>query len=132
MAITTADIKLLASARMTDAADGGGRMTGTVVQDGVENNVFPDLTTLDRARGAMQIRKVFAAVLNNGTDAFMGAHLVLEDAPDDAAVSALLLPATDLAEELSGLVTRLKRHLAGREQFSAPQQAVALGCSFGV
>lgn len=107
MAITTADIKFLASARMTNAADGGGQMTSTVVVDGVDNNVFTDLTTVARAQGAMQARKVFGAVLSTGSDAFLDAHLVLDDTSDDVDVNEVLLPAASITEELAGLVSRM-------------------------
>lgn len=88
MAITAADIKLLASARMVDTADGGGQMTGMPLQDGAENNVFPDISSTDRAFGRLALRKVYPAVLNNGTDTLLGAHVILDDMPDDANVEA--------------------------------------------
>lgn len=107
MPITAADIKLLASARMTDADDAGGQMTGVALQDGAENNVFPDLSTLNRALGALQLRKVYAAVLSLGTDTLLGAHVILDDLPDDAAVSAVLMPSTGQADTLAALAVRL-------------------------
>lgn len=107
MTITTADLKLLASARMTDNADSGGPMTGNVVQDRVENNVFPDHSTVDRARGAIEPRKVFAAVLSAGTDALLGAHMVMDETPADAAVSGLIVPATGAAQTLADLVVAM-------------------------
>lgn len=90
MAILEADIKLLASERMTDDSDGGGFMTGTVVADGVENNLFPDISDADRTFGRVQLRKVYAAVTNNGADTFLGAHVVLDETPEDPAASALM------------------------------------------
>lgn len=107
MTITTADLKLLASARMTDNADSGGPMTGNVVQDGVENNVFPDHSTVDRARGAIEPRKLFAAVLSAGTDALLGAHVVMDETPADAAVSGLVVPSTGAAQTLADLVATM-------------------------
>lgn len=107
MTITTADLKLLASARMTDNADSGGPMTGNVVQDGVENNVFPDHSTVDRARGAIEPRKLFAAVLSAGTDALLGAHVVMDETPADTAVSGLIVPATGAAQTLADLVVAM-------------------------
>lgn len=92
MTITVADIKIMASARMVDATDGGGQMSATALQDGVENNVFPDISMLNRAQGALQLRKVFPAVLNAGTDTLLGTHVVLDDVPDDADVFGLILP----------------------------------------
>ena len=92
MTITVADIKIMASARMVDATDGGGQMSATALQDGVENNVFPDISALNRAQGALQLRKVFPAVLNAGTDTLLGTHVILDDVPDDADVFGLIMP----------------------------------------
>jgi len=93
MPITLDDIKLLASQRLDDTADGGGLMTGAVVQDGVENNLFPDISSMDRTLGRVQLRKSFVAVLSEGTDAYLGAHVILDDAPDDPAVGACIFAA---------------------------------------
>ena len=40
MGITATDIKLRKSQRLTDFADGGGRMVAAEVEDGVLNNLF--------------------------------------------------------------------------------------------
>ena len=42
MPILSGDIQLLAFERLSDAPDGGGRMTGRVIIDGQSNNVFAD------------------------------------------------------------------------------------------
>lgn len=108
MTITVSDIKLLASARMVDALDGGGRMTGNAVQDGAENNVFPDIgSVIDRAQGALQFRKLYPAVLNAGTDTLLGAHVLLDDLADDPTVSAVLMPSAGPNEEVSDLTAAL-------------------------
>lgn len=104
MTITAADIKLLASERLNDDADGGGFMTGTVVADGVENNLFPDVSSLDRAQGAMDFRKVFAAVLTDTQDVYYGAHLVLDMVPADPAVSAVMRASTGADEDRAACV----------------------------
>ena len=56
MSIATTDVKLLKSERLTDEADGGGRATGVAVVDGEVNNVFPDLSRLDRTVGRISLR----------------------------------------------------------------------------
>lgn len=115
MTITTADIKLMASARMTDESDGGGRMSGNALQDAAENNVFPDISSLNRARGALQFRKVFPAVLAAGTDTLLGAHVVLDDTPDDADVFSVIIPASGDAQDMAALATALNN--PGTENF---------------
>lgn len=105
--ITQADIKLLASARMTDLADGGGPMSSTALQDGADNNVFPDIATLDRARGAVTLRKVYAAVLNDGTDALLGAHAIADTPPADANTFGLLVAGSGQGQTLGQLAASL-------------------------
>ena len=107
MTITPADIKLLASERMTDQEDGGGAMTGTALQDGAENEVFPDISSTDRAFGRLALRKVYGAVLNAGTDTLLGAHAILNAVPTDADVGAWMLAGTDTSESRADVALRL-------------------------
>lgn len=107
MAIVEADIKLLKSERMTDEADGGGFMTGTVVADGVENNLFPDISDADRTFGRVQLRKVYAAVTSNDTDTFLGAHVILDEPPADPAASALMVLKAGYTQERVDVVEAL-------------------------
>jgi hypothetical protein len=107
MTITPNDIKLLASLRMHDATDGGGPMSAQVLQDGLENNVFSDIGSIARAQGALQLRRVWAAVLSATNDALIDAHMIIEDAPDDPAVSCVLMPAPAGSSELSGLAAAI-------------------------
>lgn len=72
MAIVSADLKFLSSERMTDAmlsspdtSSGGGFAALPVVQDGVSNNVFPDVMPSDRLTGRRQMRLVYPAILSN-------------------------------------------------------------------
>lgn len=90
MTITSADIKVLASERMNDSADGGGGMTGTVVQDGVANNVFPNVSHLDRVYGRLQLREVYAAVITANSDQYLGAHSIIDEKPTDPSTWAVL------------------------------------------
>ncbi len=57
MANNKENIKLFASQRLTDEDDGGGRATGNVVADGQVNNLFRDLSRIDRTVGDVSIRK---------------------------------------------------------------------------
>ena len=107
--ITAADIKLLASARMNDLSDGGGAMVGTALQDGVENNVFPDISAVDRAWGKLAMRLVYPAVLNEGIDALLGANVCLDDMPDDTTVGAFLLGAASTGETREDALLRLQQ-----------------------
>ncbi|PJI50805.1 MAG: hypothetical protein CTR55_00465 [Pseudomonas sp.] len=90
MAISNSDIKLLKSQRLTDEDDGGGRATGEAVVDSEVNNLFPDISRLDRTIGRINLRKVFAGVVSQNSDPYLGAHSILTEAPADPRVSVLL------------------------------------------
>lgn len=90
MTINASDVKLLKSQRLTDEDDGGGRATGTAVVDGEVNNLFPDISRLDRTTGRINLRKGFAGVLTDNADAYLGAHAIITEAPSDPRVSVML------------------------------------------
>lgn len=87
MTITSADIKLLESERMTDSTDGGGRMTARVIPDGVNGNIFPKVSRLDAVYGRVNLRKIYGKVDTANTDTYAGAHLIITDPPDNEKVS---------------------------------------------
>jgi len=90
MAISNDNIKLLKSQRLTDEEDGGGRATGTAVADSETNNLFPDISRLDRTIGRINLRKAFAGVVSTNDDPYLGAHCILTQAPADPRVSVVL------------------------------------------
>lgn len=107
MAIIETDIKLIESERLNDDPDGGGFMTGSVVPDGVENNLFPDISDADRTFGRVQLRKAYVSVASADADAYMGAHVILDDYPDDPAASALMVCKVGYDQSRSDIVTAL-------------------------
>lgn len=107
MAIVEADIKLLQSQRLNDDPDGGGFMTGVVVPDGVENNLFPDIADADRVFGRVQLRKVYIAVTSEDSDVYMGAHVILDGVPADPAANALMVTKKGYSQVRSDLVAAL-------------------------
>ena len=52
MPIQEQSIQFLESQVMADVPEGGGAATGTVIIDGEMNNVFEDISDLDRTMGA--------------------------------------------------------------------------------
>lgn len=113
MTILPSDLKFFASARMTDEADSGGEMTTVVVQDGEDNNVYPDLDSIVRARGAMQFRKLYGAIDTANTDAGLGGHVIIDRLAEAAEVSAVVLKGESITETLSDLVTRINADALG-------------------
>ncbi len=112
MAITEADIKFLASQRLTDTTDGGGRMTGVVVLDGVDNNIFDDVSSLDRVYGNVSMRKVFGAVLTSNTDKYLGARVIVDATPADANVKGVLFAASSTNDTREQTRVKVESYLA--------------------
>lgn len=144
MAINKDDVKLLKSQRLTDESDGGGRATGVAVVSGEVNNVFPDISRLDRTTGRISLRKLFAGVMTTNDDRYLGAHGIVTQRPADPRVSVLLFntgsqtdvrsnarnaiesyvtPATPAAFELLGTQLQGQRAIAGvqREEQRIPE-----------
>lgn len=112
MAITEDDIKFLASQRLTDTPDGGGRMTGVAVQDGVDNNIFDDVSSLDRVYGNVTLRKVFGAVLTPSTEKYLGARVIVDAAPSDVNVKSVLFAASSTNDTRAEASDRVEGYLA--------------------
>lgn len=111
MAITDNDVRLLKSQRLTDEADGGGRATGVAVVDGEVNNLFPDISRLDRTLGRVGLRKAFAGVLTDNADPYLGTHAILTEVPKDPRVSVLLFPGTQ-TDERAEAQNRIESYVA--------------------
>lgn len=107
MTITVDDVKLLKSQRLSDEADGGGRATGEAIVDNEINNLFPDISRLDRTLGRINLRKVFAGVITENQDRYLGAHCIITRKPGDDLVHALMFNTdsqTDEREEARGFI----------------------------
>ena len=110
MSIAVTNIKLLASSHMADDSAGGGPMSSVTLQDGQINNVFPNVSTTDRAFGRLSLRKVYAAVISANADAFMGAHTILDAMPSDANVTAFAMAGANAAETKDALLARISQN----------------------
>ena len=112
MPIETNNLVLYKSERSTDTSDGGGKYSGQVVEDGISNNLFPDVSELNRAVGNVSMRKIFPAVNNNDTDALMGSTVFISKNPDDPNVSALLFSTRSHTDTRDSAKNRLENYLA--------------------
>ncbi len=99
MGISSLDLKFMQSQRMTDFADGGGRMSATEIVDNAMNNVFSDSSDIEGIRGAVSLRKVFLDVDTATTDTFLGAFSFLTDLPLDPNVSVCLFETRSATDE---------------------------------
>jgi hypothetical protein len=112
MAILEGDIKLLKSAVLDDVPEGGGMATGAAVLDGVSNNLFPDISELDRTYGRIALRKVFPAVLTDTVDGYYGANIIVAKAPADPKVSVTLFTTKSWSDTRTAAQAKLESYLA--------------------
>jgi hypothetical protein len=116
MSISNQDIKLLKSQRLTDEADGGGRATGTAVIDGEVNNLFADISRLDRTTGRINLRKVFGGPFTTNDDAYLGAHAIVSQDAADPRVSVLLFNTGSQTDERDDARDAIESYVAAASQ----------------
>ncbi len=131
MAITGADLFFFGSTSVD-----GGDMGTVIVQDAVENNVFPDVMPADRAAGVTQLRKVYATVLSNDRDALANAQVGLLARPTDPNVEVCCVKSEDSAgvDELPVVGTSGAVLTALEDAFQTspiPIQGGGLFCTYG-
>ncbi|MFV5465536.1 hypothetical protein [Acinetobacter towneri] len=112
MAIETKDLVLYRSERLTDTDDGGGKYSGQVIIDGQSNNLFNDVSEMDRTMGDVSMRKIFPAVITEDTDSLMGATVFISENPQDPNVSALLFSTKNWTDERRSAQNRVENYLA--------------------
>lgn len=99
MAITADTLRWHRSERMTDEDDGGGQMSGVEIVPGEENQVFDDLSDVDRAAGDVSIRKVYARVASADADKYLDAGAVVFREPEDPDVAVTIFSTGDFYDE---------------------------------
>jgi len=90
MSISPDDIKFFGSEYPVDVAYGGGKMSSYIVQDDLDNNVFPNVSDADRAAGRVQLRKIFAAVVAENADPLLGVQMCIAIGPTDVGTDLIL------------------------------------------
>ena len=112
MPIETNNLVIYKSQRLTDTEDGGGKYSGQIVVDGESNNLFPDISELDRTMGDVSMRKIFPGLTNEDTDPLMGATAFISENPADPNVSALLFSTESWTDERAAAQNRVENYLA--------------------
>lgn len=112
MPIQEGDIQILASQVLADVPEGGGAATGQQIVDGQSNNLFPDVSELDRVYGDVSLRKVFVGVRTQDTDTYFGAHVIVAEPPQDPDVSAVLFSTGDSFDRRAAAAGRIESYLA--------------------
>ena len=119
MPILQGDIKLLASQIMDDVPEGGGAPTAIEIPDGASNAVFQDVSEVDRAGGAVSLRKLFAAVQTDDTDTLLDLNLIVEKPPLDPMVSVTLFSTNEVFDRRADFQQRLESYLIGSSEIPA-------------
>lgn len=112
MPVQTDNLILYKSERLTDTPDGGGKYSGQVVIDGESNNLFPDVSELDRTMGRVSLRKIFAGINNNDTESLMGSTVFISKNPIDPSVSSLLFSTDSHTDVRTNAANRIENYLA--------------------
>lgn len=112
MAIETKNLVLYKSERLSDTEDGGGKYSGQIIEDGQSNNLFNDVSELDRTMGDVSLRKLFPAVTTGDTEVLMGATVFISKNPKDPNVSALLFSTKSWTDERKSAKNRVENYLA--------------------
>lgn len=111
MAILSADLRILASERMTQNSDGGGRITADPVLDGEENGIFPDIASGDRIAGRTYLAKVYPAVRSPDTDVYLASRAFLTNPPLDPNVSLALFTTSSWTDERQQLADYVEAYV---------------------
>jgi len=112
MAITQNDLEILKSEIMADTPDGGGLPTGVAVIDGVSNNLFPDVSDIDRLLGRVRLRKVSLAVKTANAELLQAARLLFTELPDNPNISVFAFKATSFADRRTDAQNKIESYLA--------------------
>ncbi len=111
MAIQEQNIVFVESQIMDDVPEGGGAATGKEVVDGQMNNVFEDISDLDRAYGRLNLRKLALAVRSLDTDLYGGAKTVITGLPTDPALGYALFTTNDPFDTRADAANRVEAYL---------------------
>ncbi|MFQ3232140.1 MAG: hypothetical protein ACI9DO_003535, partial [Reinekea sp.] len=108
MSITANDIKLMQPERLTDNSDGGGSMTGLPVIDAEINNLFEDISRINRTYGNVSLRKGFLKVDTATADLYLDSHAIIAEQPADPNVSGLLFTTENFYDERASARQRIE------------------------
>lgn len=112
MAITQNDLEILKSEVMNDTDEGGGLPTAEAVVDGVSNNLFPDVSDIDRLIGRVRLRKTFLAVNTPDTSLLQAPRMLITELPDNDNISVFFFDATEFADRRTDAQDKIESYLA--------------------
>ena len=110
--ITQNDLEILKSEIMADTPDGGGLPTGIAVIDGVSNNLFPDVSDIDRLIGRVRLRKVSLAVKTANAELLQAVRMLFTELPENPNISVFAFKASSFADRRSDAQNKIESYLA--------------------
>lgn len=111
MAIKAGDVKLVASAVMADVPEGGGAPSSHIIEDNKSNEIFKDISESDRARGRLNMSKVFVSVQTDDVDTYLGSNVIVGRPPEDPNVSITLFSTNEAYDVRSAAQSRIEAYL---------------------
>lgn len=112
MAITQNDLEILKSEVMNDTDEGGGLPTAEAVVDGVSNNLFPDVSDIDRLLGRVRLRKVYLAVKTANTDLLQAPRMLFTELPENPNISVFAFKPSSFADRRFDAQNKIESYLA--------------------
>jgi hypothetical protein len=113
MEIQSGNILLVESERMRQTGDqAGGRMSGRIIADGQQKNIFNPLSDLDAAYGDVAIEKVYVSIDTDGTETYYGANAAIAKPPSDPLVSCSLFTTRSWTDTRGDAKDRIEAYLA--------------------
>ena len=118
MPIQSGDIRLNKSDTMNDTDLGGGQMTKNVIVNGESNNIFEDISTLDRVYGAVKFRKVFPDIHIQTLDKYFGALMIISKLPKDEKIGINLFNSKDWFDRRPAAASRVENYRAQGSKYN--------------
>ncbi len=107
--LTTQNLRIYKSQRLTDTDDGGGMMVNEALT-GADNELFNPVSTLDNTMGGFDARLVYPAVLVRGTSTLLGANIIISKPAEAEHVSVLLVKVEDYRQERASIMERIESY----------------------
>lgn len=119
MPINRTDIRMKESQRLDDTDYGGGQLTLNDVVSGEMNNLFPDISRMDRTYGRVSMRKAYMHVETSDRSTYYGAHAVLTKNAKDPHVSVCFFSDESFFSQRKEAQNRMESYLIRGPQLMA-------------
>ena len=139
MAIKNDDLIIYKSERMTQFDDGGGAITGLQLQNNKSNEIFNDVTPIDRVAGKLEYAKLFPSVKTYGDpmtdengspvigvdgepiivpETLQAAGVIITQNPKDTNIGALLFSTNNHYDEIKQIKNKIESYMIKTVQIS--------------